>query len=514
MERFSLWMTIVGTVLTLIQTIVSIIKDRQSKKRMKEGRSSYQHNNNRMFYFIITTSWFVIMLILWTLTIVFKWKNYIVIWCGFGFSILFMIVYAASALRSFETTYIYPPKALWQVLFNKIPSWLKNGNQKVFNFLVLKMDDSTAVEMAARNIETNYEQNTNFKVEVQSCFDGIVPIDIREDFCGMLCLIGEKGCKNMETIEASPEKCSNQPDNLDLPIAYSYIGCDSLKLKYEQVNESFLKDFAPSLIMRSYRRSKEWIGLCEKTYKALIMSIILGAILFAGCVVLGSRMASYIMSPPEELSPKINNIDLRNVDVEAIRKDAGLKDYFDQISNYMFGDIMSPTVKIWLRNNDQTALKNIYFSAGLDENTDKGKGSLIGDVADNRVFVLWPGHESNEDVYIWAINGNRCAVKEKRSGEHVDFLIPAETESRRIKWEKTDNPKDNELSIYGFSYDGLLAIELDYSSISRYRNNVWKYLKTKAFRNEMRKFYVAVASALKMYVPKENNEAKTVPLVE
>ena len=525
----------IGAICSIISAIPLIISTAKNKSK---ADNPINQQKQRRVYFIVIASWFIIMLIVLSISTISKWNNrtQIIIWTIIPF--IFLWIYGIKALQSFDSINIFPPKPLWQVLFNKFPSWIKNSDQTSFNFLVLKMDDTEEVQKAAEVIEKSYpkDKSSDFHIEIQPCFDGIVPMEIRDDFCGLICLIGKKGRKNLEVIESSLEKCSNQPNNLDLPIAYSYIGCAPIPLKYEQIGESQLNRFAQSLIMRSYSRSKEWIHLCKRSYRTLISAFAFIALLIVGSIVLGSikhednktisnlnnsiaklKPKNYIMPPPMDFAKEFD-ISLKGLNIDSIMKDEKLKDYFSMVYKYAFKfkGIASPEVKVWYRPESTKELINILTTEKSHNNSNKGKESLIGGIADNRVFLFWPGVKiiNKDNIMAWDISGVQYdSIKINGKSDEEDISITIFDPKRgeiNIKWEPSPQEKmtDKGLVIYGFSYNELLAIEFDFSSqiFEANAKDVFKYIQTPAFRDEVRKYYLNIAKLLERYVDASNKQ--------
>lgn len=522
----------IGAICSIISAIPLIISTAKNKSKADDP---INQQKQRRVYFIVIASWFIIMLLISAISIVSKWNNYALIITIIPAFLL--LIYGIRALQSFDSINIFPPKPLWQVLFNKIPSWIKNSDQTSFNFLVLKMDDTEEVQKAAEVIEKSYpkDKSSDFHIEIQPCFDGIVPMEIRDDFCGMICLIGKEGRKNLGIIESSLEKCSNQPDNLDLPIAYSCIGCDPIPLKYEQIGENQLNRFAQSLIMRSYSRSKEWIHLCERAHRTLIAAIVF---IFVGSIVLGSmkhgdnnkiselmnsieileknKPPHYIMPPPMDYAKEFD-ISLKGLNIDSIMKDENLKDYFSMVYKYAFKfkGIASPEVKVWYRPEPKKDLRNILTTEKSYNNSNKGKHSIIGGIADNRVFLFWPGVKNfnRDNTIAWDISGvrNDSIRIDKNFGENIGFTVfgPKKREFN-IEWEPSPQEKETDkgLVIYGFSYNELLAIEFDFSSqiFDTNAKDVFEYIQTPAFRDEVRKYYLNIAKLLERYVDASNKQ--------
>ena len=286
--------------------------------------------------------------------------------------------------------------------------------------------------------------------------------------------------------------------------------------------------------MRSYRRSEYWIRLSRMSYAALWAALFTALVFFITSLLLGRRVIEQndviqthvvqiremkdwqkafgfnrdvIHLPNSYLDTRLPSY----VDINLLREDKGFKDFIDGFSMYMFGEVMPAKLLLWLRNDLKDSLKCVYDSKGNPEkNGPKNGETMIGGIADHEgTFVLWPGSMNIDSVWL-----DQKTVMAWYNDDHGDFhLSKLFREGQRnvclklrrkasdlidttLKWQ-INNDRDHEekdLALFGFSYDGRLAIELDYNYQDINDENKRVYIQNLVFRNTVRKFSACVTS--------------------
>lgn len=496
------------------------------------------------------------MLILSVLLVSFVWLIVGYIWypsiLGWGVMVTFivsvvvLVVYACKAYASFDKHYILWPQKLWRALFNKIPSHIENGNQLVFKVLVLKMEESSEVVKAAEKINDYYKNREHdFQVEVKSYRqDGQVDVD--SSYCGVIFIVG----KDCWTCQSEVEDVMDQYSRrLALPIAYIVMGEHDYHFeKYHCIGDKYLEtNCLNHLIMRSYRRSEHWIRTSKYGHIALLSVACLALILLIAFIetqrnVVVQRRAiaeknevlkrdTLLLArfgyPRSEIHLANEYVKLLEVgfDIEALQHDAVFKDFVDGFGPYVFGEFkVHHKILIWLRNDLSKKLVCIYDSetAGVEDNKPKGDSSIIGGIARHApLFVLWPGY-NNHDTTIWNDpEQNIMAWTNEDDGAYVvsklikDWdgcnnvaLQLQETNTSQpftLEWKLKNRSMNssNAIALYGYSYDGRLAVELDFSPTDLNANKPMRiYIQNLLFRNCVRKFSACITSFLNCYAPR------------
>lgn len=449
-------------------------------------------------------------------------------------SVVSLVIYAVKAYQSFDNYYILPPQRLWQTLFNKIPSHIKNTNQLVFKFLVLKMDDSEEVDKAGKIIEGNYQNRADFQVDVKLYDDKTNPVDA-ENYCGIIFILGKDCFDRLREVQSVMDKYSEQ---LVLPIAYIRVGDNHYHIsKYHRISESYLdKNCANHLIMRSYRRSAHWIMLSRYEHRAFwAVSCVALALLMAfsftarkyvlqrdsidkneKCI--NSLRDSLMMFGSNRSEIHLSNTYEKPVlpeyiDIKKLQHNKVFQNFANDIAVYFFDEVKPSKILLWLRNDSNDKLECVFDSNGdLTVNESKGDDSMIGGIAAHKsVFVLWPGCLNKDTVWL---NKNKCKmawfndengafavselINENGYNTAIHLKRTKDSEGYYLRWLKNEqkNQSEDNIALYGFSYDGRLAIELDFNYTELNKKSKRVYIQNLVFRNTVRKFSVCITSYL------------------
>lgn len=547
---------IIELVISIIGTLSSIISLILSLRMMSIKNSVLDSDKMKL-------RWWPIVIILLMTAVSFCLS---VIWfvslgkyLGWGVFVTFIVslislsIYAFKANKSLDEYNNLPPKSLWQVLFNKIPSHIEYANQVVFKFLVLKMEDSKEVNEAGQKIEDNYSGRKDFQVEVKSYKDKQI---VTSDYCGIIFIVGKDSYQRQNEVLKIIDEYAKQ---LALPIAYICVGDDYYRLrKYHRISYHYLDNCANHLIMRGYRRSEHWIRLSRLSHAALWSTIIITLLLLMSSVMLGRIVIEkqYVIKQKEQKiihngiqirdlkdsliifnmrnekqikclkdslmifganrrlirldnSPQIKSI--KNVNIEALQKNQLFKNFVDGFAKYCFGEVRPKKILLWLRNDRKKPLVCVYDSEDNPAyNNYKDENSMIGGIANHkRIFVLWPGYSNKDSIWrnpnknsmAWFNDDNGKFAVSKLMKDNKGLLLQqnAGSDEFSLCWlvnEQNDH-KEDDIALYGFSYDGYLAIELDFEC-GRLNSdeNLRVYIQNLVFRNTVRKFTVCITSFL------------------
>lgn len=452
----------------------------------------------------------------------------------FVVSVVSLVIYAVKAYQSFDNYYILPPQKLWQTLFNKIPNHIKNTNQLVFRFLVLKMDNSEEVDKAGQKIERNYQNREDFQVDVK-LFDDKTNPDDADNYCGIIFIVGKECFDKLKEVQSVMDKYSKQ---LVLPIAYIRIGDNHYHIsKYHRISESYLdKNCANHLIMRSYRRSAHWIMLSRYGHRAFwAVSVLALALLIVFSFTarkyviqcktiendeerISSLQDSLLMFGSDRREIHLSNtyekpVLPKHIDIKELQQNKAFQKFVNDIAVYSFDEVKPSKILLWLRNGPKDVLECVFDSNGDPTvNETKGDDSMIGGVAAHKnVFVLWPGCLNKDTVWLnentnkmaWFNDENGAfAVSELKmeNGYNTAILLKRtkDSEGYYLRWLKNEqkNQSEDNIALYGFSYDGRLAIELDFNYAELNKKSKRVYIQNLVFRNTVRKFSVCITSYL------------------
>lgn len=452
----------------------------------------------------------------------------------FVVSVFSLVIYAVKAYQSFDNYYILPPQRLWQTLFNKIPNHIKNTNQLVFRFLVLKMDNSEEVDKAGQKIERNYQNREDFQVDVKLYDDNTNPDDA-ENYCGIIFIVGKECFDRLREVQSVMDKYSEQ---LVLPIAYIRVGDNHLHIsKYHRISESYLdKNCANHLIMRSYRRSAHWIMLSRYGHRAFwaVSCLALALLMIFSFTArkyvvqcktiekdekrISSLQDSLLMFGSDRSEIHLSNtyekpVLPKHIDIKELQQNKAFQNFVNDIAVYFFDEVKPSKILLWLRNDTKDELECVFDSNGDPTvNETKGDDSMIGGIAAHKnVFVLWPGC-LNKDTVWFNENTNKMAwfndengafavsklIRENGYNTAIHLKRTKDSEGYNLRWLKNEqkNQSEDNIALYGFSYDGRLAIELDFNYAELNKKSKRVYIQNLVFRNTVRKFSVCITSYL------------------
>lgn len=530
---------IILTVISIIgslSSITSLLISMQKSKKKSEIQEDSQSKPNRwpIVTILLATMVSFCMLIIWI--IFYSGVN-----AGWGVlatfvvSFISLIIYAIKANQSLDSYYVLPPQSLWQVLFNKIPSHIQNTNQLVFKFIVLKMEDSDEVNEAGQKIKEDYRDRQDFQVDVHFYHEE-TKLEVTADYCGVIFIVGEQCFNRQKEVLKCMDEYSKQ---LALPIAYIRVGDNHYRLsKYHRISARYLdKNCANHLIMRSYRRSEHWIRLSQLSHTALWTLITLAVLSFGAFVMVSSswheqkknldeakREISILDSNLRLFGNNRNVIHLSNtydkrmlpdtISIDSLQNDVDFKYFVEGFAMYFFDEVKPKKILLWMRNSGDNELKCVYDSNNngeLKRNKDKGEDTMIGGIANHKgTFVLWPGCKNNDSIWrdpnknkmAWFNEDNGAfseSILVKDSGRNVKLkLIKSQKQDPIfLTWSinKEKNHNDDDLALYGFSFDGRLAIELDFDYNKLNTNEDLRvYIQNLVFRNSVRKFLACMTS--------------------
>lgn len=476
-------------------------------------------------------------------------KDYLFVWSiCLILSLLSLILYANNAINSLDEDpdHVLPPKMLWQMLLNKIPANVHNSDETNVKFAVVSMDDCDEIIGIRQRIGQSYKQQTKISVLLVDGFTRrkkngqIIVADLNkvlndDSIRGVIFLVGISGDNGgIKQVKNAIERYAER--HKSVPIAYCRAGNKTnFKLNYERISLSKIDDFARHLIMRGYYRNKMQFNLGASYHKTFIVQIILIIVLFISMLAFGKRVyennslhhqLSASENKIDSLTNKVhayyrpkaliddlyetkqNNSYIKYFDLNSFKKDSSMVKILKDYSDYYFSDLNSvQNVKIWYRpDKKEDSLKCIFRVKEKGSNNIPVDNYLMGSVVTYRLFVLWPGEASNgkfdpDKKYVWLYNGDQDIVND--SGVKGHWIMENRRWEGEIKIDGKYQPiiipwyskqPDDGFGVLGFSYDGLLALELDLTPSEL--TNDYNYISHLMFRNSVRKFMKVVGDIL------------------
>lgn len=203
-------------------------------------------------------------------------------------------------------------------------------------------------------------------------------------------------------------------------------------------------------------------------------------------------------------------------DLEALQEDTIFKQFVDGFSKYFFGETKNSmyNLNLWLRNDLNDDLVCIYASAkNAKEQVYRGDSSIIGGVACHApMFVLWPGYnndnriwkESSKNAMAWSLQDDEFRVSEllqDNLGKNRGVRLQRNNGEQpfTLNWVQGRTSSSKERALYGFSYDGRLAVELNFEVAELKQKLLRVYVQNQHFRNNVRKFTACINSYLNYY---------------
>lgn len=438
-------------------------------------------------------------------------------------SVFAAVMYGKKAKDSLDSDTIYPPQMFWQAVFNYIPSRLNYTKIAKYNFLVLKMDNTEGVNNISKKIETSYKENKNVDVRIESAtFDEKEGVYTdcpklnkgkEEEECGIIFLVGN-GCKSREKQVISV--MDNYAKDLPLPMAYISSGSyefNGIAKKYCRINDTDSEKCANHLIMRSYRRSEQWVKLCSYMHKLLqggVFMIVLGSIFAISIIpVLKSKYEqSKSKLEYKQLEPSYEKqIDFIDSTKFRLVRDKIKKCLTTEATEYFFSDISTTDVKIWLNDKNNKKMVCVYCLGNEDKENEKSYESIVGGVANfvmtkkTPLYLLWPkkGNNSweNQCGLAWDKSDNSYSTEYGKNYIKIDGEI--------IKWQKGD-PNDDDKVIFCYASDGPMVLELDFKSTSTDDDRLLTYITNHSFRDQVKRFSFIVESVIAGIIGIDNKE--------
>lgn len=540
----SLFVTIVSvfnafcTIFTAFYTIVSLYV-----KHYKKARSTQHPQLRKLFYaiilvmicFSILSSFYLlidsndssrIIRLLWGLSLI------------IGIGLLLWYVHNAIKSLDREQENIWPPRLLWQMLLNKVPSMIPDveNNSKDVMLAVVSMDDSDSVLAAENEINKKYHEGKDYikvngyiknknKKEIKY---SLSELNKKEGVRGVLFLVGPSAAYKMKDLkETIAEYADSHKVN---PIAcYWSVEGKEYTFPYYHMKYENLGGFVERLATRGYYRNYMQIRLGHAYQKAFIILGLLLLVLLIGLISFSPKIkglwtensvqqlkicelrdsitelrdsVSFYLRP-ENLD---NNIDVALRNKEVTHLDDSIKDAISEFSMYYFQDLKGlKGVRLWYDDDSLVCIIDTYKNRNGIIKKEIRNDYLLDAVLKHQIFVFWPSEnniKSNVDstVIVW-----RSYRDDTNHSNDVKGVIKKDNQNYcwtgningndTLRW-YSNSDSDKEKCIFLFSYDGKLAVEIDVDHKSF--NDNYNYMSHLMFRNSVRKYMNIVTHVLNM----------------
>ena len=431
------------------------------------------------------------------------------------------------------------------MIFNKIESRITNPSSKHIRFAVVSMDDSNAVKESVKKINDCYSDSEMYDVVLIDGFKkskndklsfNLDKVQKDKDLSGVIFLIGTAAddSQSWKSLRMTIDDFSNI--RRELPIGYIKNGNKRcFDLHYEEIDSGQLENCIHNLIMRGYARSRMQFELSNAYQFFFWVVIVMITTLYIG-VLAGKysylkqmdntkqRYMNEVVQKTDSIRRTFERPDIlddliykesealgmwKTMDLKSDINDA-TKQILKEASEYYFSDLTSLLfVKLWIRDDKNDSLTCIFNNATTsygDFSVDIPMCYLVGKVADNKVFFLWPGADNLEDTcfnkktFAWSwlmekgnkIRNDRWQKVEERWKWTGEIEVEDKWQNAEIEWSKKDKDK---FAAFCFSYDGYLVLEID--CLQDKIKADYDYMANMTFRNSVRKYMKFVYCLLK-----------------
>lgn len=404
------------------------------------------------------------------------------------------IVFATLGRKSLETRNVVAPKDFWQMIFNRIPSYLEecdgpfvikivtigvNENKLSKNNEIIDIG-KTIEEKIAKKIEQikKGKVGQTFRDESKQLYDISFDNDVfshrsdHERIHGIIVFIGNELSeqKVRSKIYALADKF---PDTAIGFLSYGSYPSEEEIPPFVNLSQLREEDYVDHLIFRCFSRNREWKRLCEKYHRAFVKSIVLIGLLF-------------LIAP---IGLMIRNHVAKEMMLLSVPDDNGKTDK-TKLVDYLLLSPHPTDVKLWYKvRND--SIVNIYrYSEGGDESHCQRANSLIGEVLRAKVFLLYDEGQTNPYT-VWTCGGERCETWYHKQQNAITAQVGDTLFS--FKWEPSyteGTSYDDRLIRLMYSYDGTTAVEVIYDPKDRHIVR-WKAKYSSTFHRDIQRFLVA-----------------------
>ena len=403
------------------------------------------------------------------------------------------IIFATLGRNSLETRNVVAPRKFWQMLFNRIPSYLEECDGPfVIKIVTIGVkedrfglrDEITDIENA---IEEKIDQKINqiiagkegqtFRGDKKPLYNITFDNDLfdhrsdHEKIHGIIVFVGNELSeqKVRSKIYALADKF---PDTAIGFLSYGSYPSEEIP-PFVNLVSLRTEDYIDHLIFRAFSRNREWKRLSGRYHRAFVTSIVLIGVLLLGI----------------PIGLMIRNYSVRDSMLLSVPEDNGKTD-LTRIVDYMLITPHPSDVKLWKRECADTIVNIYRFSEGGDTSKSQRSNSLINKVIQAGVFLFYDVSKSNPYI-VWTCGGERCKTWYHKQQNAVTAQVGDSLYT--FKWvpsKKVGLSYDDRRVRLMYSYDDTTAVEVIYAYEDR---NVvrWKAKYSSTFLLDIQRFLVA-----------------------
>lgn len=489
-DYINIGLAAITTICAVVQVFIAIYSQAIYVK-YKDGTDSPSHGSDSETERFVTRSRIVLVLFLVSVfTSIFLWclpQRYDFILytsriCPIVSCIIFAC-YAAMAKKSFNTDSIIAPSGLWEMLFNKIPSFVNDaegpyriiltqiGNMSDYKYKLSEeyknknnqkeqedkdeqnkpqLDNYTLLENEYKQYQLDESGTPLYRFENYPNINNLLCMlepDVK--IHGIIVFIGSSD--SYSTITQTLAKLGKKASYI--PIAYysfsDYPTGTSIP-PYTNLKGKQPCDFVNHLVLRHYTRSLYWKKLCDRYH--YYMKIAFYALsLFLMCWVVRYFISSYFNQPSLPA--------LSNDSVDLVK-----------LTNVFFEKDSPARVKVWKLDSTNDSVENVFNSgdAGNKSTFPRYNSSMVKDVMKAQIACLWVPKDF-VPLTAWDKAGKLIDSDYRRKSNLLLFEIGDSACS--VKWhpnpQKISSLEDERIRIM-YSFDGIYAVEVIYDPAEYY----------------------------------------------
>lgn len=472
-QTSSYWLQIVAALVTVVSAFVAFLREKYENIKQPEVSTKYPLGHTEVFpslkWIVLIT--LVVYLIVTCVPLFLPEISNTYLYCTIATSILIALSLGALSTigkKSLESRSVIAPKKLWQVLFNRIPSYLEEcdgpfriyilkigieedgpQNESIDN--LLSMEINKQIKHKIEQIRKSKEGQT-FRENDKGLYDIIENDDPfyhrtdKDNIHGIIVFVGHAvGTEKVDSqIHALADKFPNAS------IGYYSFGAYPADKYPPYINLVYLRteDYIDHLIFRYYARSKEWQKL-SKVYRNRFWALIcVVAILLAA--IIGSRI--------------MTNYRTEHSKIVLSAPESSQKSTFTKLVNSLLVSPKPSDVKIWVKSKTSDSVINTHrYSEQGYTSKPQNDSSIIATVIKARVFLLYD--VSLDPPYmVWTSDGNECKGCYYPNEDAYACVIDGK--HYVFKWvpsKKNRKTYDDRRIRVMYSYDDTNAVEIVYA---------------------------------------------------
>lgn len=394
----------------------------------------------------------------------------------FAVMLLGFFLLLSKGKKSLKTRVVLAPKKLWQVMSNRIPSYLKECDGP-FRIKIVKIgmydeedekkddDYQSGIKINDLVQKTITQIKEGKKGQTFLLKDDSLPLyEIQEyetpyyrscntdKIHGLIVFIGNR-LSESKVRSSIDELADKYPDTPLGYVSYGTYPSDGYYPPYINLKRLRVNDYIDHLIFRYYARSEAWKDLSKTYHKSLVFVSILSTVLMAS-IPGGLLLRHYQAEQSRIFVAAPGTTDKGN---------------FTKLVNYLLVSPVPLDVKLWERLDKKSAKISNTFRYAEEGNpsSEHDSSSMVAKVMETEVFLLYD--KSRRIPYtVWLGDGTKCVGKYNRENNSYEALIGRQKKAV-YQWvpETVEQISYDDKRIrLMYSNDGLSLVEVIYSPAS------------------------------------------------